>query len=61
MSVDSVGQASNKAPIEFDDFVKVEMRVGTILEAELNPRRGFPPTSLKSILVRLERSKVPRN
>jgi len=30
------------ALIEFDDFMKVDMRVGTVLKAELNPKARKP-------------------
>ncbi|MCA0454246.1 MAG: tRNA-binding protein [Chloroflexi bacterium] len=30
------------APIEFDDFMKVDMRVGTVLTCELNPKAKKP-------------------
>ena len=32
--------------IEFDDFLKVEIRTGTIIEAKLNPKARVPAFAL---------------
>lgn len=36
-----------KPKIEFDDFLKVDIRVGTILEAEINKKAKKPAYSMK--------------
>ncbi len=36
-----------QAPINFDDFMGVELRVGTVLEAVLNPKARKPAYVLK--------------
>lgn len=33
---------NTSAPIEFDDFMKVDMRVGTVTKCELNPKAKKP-------------------
>ena len=40
-------QSDTRAPIDFDDFSKVEMRVGTIVSAELNPKARVPAYKLE--------------
>lgn len=41
MSLDSL-KARQSAPIEFSDFARAEIRVGTILDARQNPRARKP-------------------
>ncbi len=36
----------SRETIEFDDFLKVEMRTGTIIEAKLNPKARVPAYTL---------------
>src|SRR3954454_2854490 len=34
--------STNTPPIEFDDFMKVDMRVGTVIKCEPNPKARKP-------------------